>query len=167
MRWLVLLACWCAAGCGVLDEPGPALPGKPDPAVYGPPRAVARSQPRVAAPRLVPPGRAVARRLDAGAVGVMDPAGVVFVSPASLDIASDASLVGLRWASWGSERAVGRGTLRVLSCEPTCVSGGSRSLPARVVLSDVRVCAGRRYFGAAAVTVEGPLRPASYVRAPC
>ena len=63
--------CWPAlslAGCGVLDDEGPAVARKPDPAVYGPPRrcrAARRDDPRAAAADAAAPrsrGRSTAAR---------------------------------------------------------------------------------------------------------
>lgn len=159
---VVIVAALLAAGCGVLDDEGPAVQGTPDPAVYGPPSAVPREQPAFTAPR------PVAARLDRGAIGVVDLAGEVAIEPTSLDTASDATLTGVRWSSWGVDGARGTGTLRVLNCQPSCAAGGSEELRARITLSGVRVCEGRRYFASGSVElVGGSRRPFSYVGAPC
>ncbi len=52
------------------------------------------------------PKGAVAEALDDGAIGVVDPGGVVRIEPDTLDTASDITLVRLKWTSWD---ALGRG----------------------------------------------------------
>jgi hypothetical protein len=166
MRLVVLVLAVSLAGCGVLDDEGPA-PRKPlDPAVYGPAKATS-VQPEAPIPTLVPPRAAIARELDGGAIGVVDPGGVVQIEPETLDTASDVTLLSLRWASWGAEGAEGSGTARISTCQPTCATGGTVDFPARITLSGVKTCDGRRYFDRGEVRLEGQDPPATYVRAPC
>lgn len=168
MRVLLLCALGVAlGGCGVLDDEGPPLPKPRDPAVYGPAKAVAGAQPSVDAPRLVAPTPEVARALDDGAIGVVDVAGIVSIRPEALETASDLTLEGLAWTSWDRGGATATGKLRALTCQPTCASGGIDEVPARVSLSRVTTCDGRRYFGRGEVVVEADDQPATYVRAPC
>jgi hypothetical protein len=157
-------------GCGVLDEEGPAAPKPPDPAVYGPSEPAKPADPTLAAPRLVEPAPAVARKLDDGAIGVVDLSGTVAIEPSSLDTASDLTLSGVRWTSWGAGGASGAGTLRIVTCQPTCASSSVKDVPARIELSGVKSCSGRRYFARGQVLVDGAdadSEPATYVRAPC
>jgi hypothetical protein len=171
----ILLAGLALAGCGVLDDEGPAVQGKLDPAVYGPARASQGAPPpAVAAPVLVKPSAKVARALDDGAVAVVDPAGVAAIKPERLETSSDAGLSGVRWTRWGSDGAEGSGEFRILTCQPTCASGGSDRVPARITLSGVKTCSGRRYFERGEVllavkdTPSGSgAQPATYLRAPC
>jgi hypothetical protein len=165
-RLLALFAVVVVSGCGVLDDEGPAARKPLDPAVYGPSKPVV-AQPEVPIPTVVAPSAAVAKQLDGGAIGVVDPFGIVAVEPETLDTASDITLTGLRWTSWDSAGAVGSGTLRMPDCQPTCATGGVDERPARVSLTGVKVCDGRRYFDHAEVRLDGSDQPASYVRAPC
>ena len=169
---LVVVSALALAGCCVLDDEGPAVSRAPDPAVYGPTTAATGVTPPVPVPKLVPPAAGVAAALDGGAIGVVDPGGVVSVKPSALETASDAGLSGLHWSTWGEEGAVGEGSFRVLTCQPTCASGGSDLVPAQITLAGVKTCGGRRYFErgevqiSAADTPAGG-QPATYLRAPC
>jgi hypothetical protein len=174
VRALLVLVCAVSlAACGVLDDEGPAVSRAPDPAVYGPAKAAAGVTPPVPVPKLVPPAAEVAKALDGGSIGVVDPGGVVSIEPSALETASDAGLSGLHWSSWGEEGAVGSGSFRVLTCQPTCAGGGSDLVPAQIVLSGVKTCGERRYFErgevkiAAADAPPGGRQPATYLRAPC
>jgi hypothetical protein len=162
----VLLLGALAAGCGEADRRAAATPTV-DLSHYGPRHAVARQPPPAPLVSPKPASGAVERELGAGVVGVVDASGNVGVRPTALETASDARLVRLQWSRWSPAGAEARGELRVLDCQPSCATGHTKRLPARVTLSGVRACAGRRYFGAAAVTLETGAPPTSYVRAPC
>jgi hypothetical protein len=172
---VVVLAVFAFAGCGVLDDEGPAVQGKLDPAVYGPAQASKSAQPPlIGAPAVVKPSARVARALDDGAVAVVDPGGIVSIKPERLETSSDASLSALRWTRWGSDGAEGSGEFRILTCQPTCASGGSDRVPARITLSGVKTCSGRRYFERGEVLLDvkdtpsgSGAQPATYLRAPC
>jgi hypothetical protein len=154
-----------AAGCGSSDERAAAP--TVDLSKYGPRHAVAGHRPVALVPKLRPLAPGVARELRAGVVAVVAVDGTVGVRPIALEMASDARLERLSWSQWTASEAQGRGQLRVLDCQPTCASGHPRTVAATVRLSDVRTCAGTRYFGVAEVTVAAGEQPASYVRAPC
>ena len=172
-RLLAGLACAVLlGGCGVLDEEGPAAERTPDPAVYGPAQAVKHERTPTEPPELVPPSAAVARALDGGQIGVVDLTGTVAIEPETLETASDATLEGVRWSSWGEGGAEGTGELVVLDCQPTCAGGGTDRVPATVRLSAVATCEGRRYFASGEVVLDpkdtpSGEQPASYLRAPC
>jgi hypothetical protein len=163
------------AGCGVLDDEGPATHNAPDPAVYGPSRATSNVSPpasELPPPPEVPPSPQVASALDAGSVGIVGLDGTVGVEPESLETASDLTVSGLRWTAWGAAGATGSGRLRIPTCQPNCATGTAIEVPARVELTGVKTCDGRRYFDHAEVRVapsDAPsgLQPASYLRAPC
>ena len=163
------------AGCGVLDDVGPATQATPDPAMYGPPEATNNDSPsssELPPPPKVAPSPEVASELDAGQVGVVDMGGAIGVKPASLDTASDLTVSDLHWTAWDVSGATGQGRLRLPTCQPTCAAGGSRELEATVELSGLKTCDGRRYFDHAEVRVDpkvapSGMQPASYVRAPC
>src|ERR1700754_569118 len=114
MRRLISLglAAVALAGCGVLDDEGPATHNAPDPAVYGPSRATSNDSPpssELPPPPVVTPSPRVAASLDAGEVGIVDLVGTVGVKPASLDTASDLTVSGLRWTEWSASGAAGDG----------------------------------------------------------
>jgi hypothetical protein len=158
-------------GCGVLDDEGPAVPKAPDPAVYGPAKATKTAVPSLRLPKLVEPAAPVARALDGGSIGVVDVTGVVAIEPGSLDTAADLTLDDVHWSSWGTGGAAGAGRLRVLTCQPTCAASGTKDVPARIALSGVKTCDGRRYFERGEVLIDprdAPSgQPTTYLRAPC
>jgi hypothetical protein len=172
---VVLLAAVLVAGCGVLDDEGPEVLGKPDPAVYGPAQAVPTTEPAtIPAPPVREPSAAVARALDRGAVAVVDLGGTIAIEPETLETASDLTLEGVRWSHWGADGAEGSGRLRMLTCQPTCAGSGTKEVAARVTLSGVTRCDGRSYFSSGEVLIDpkdmpsgSGDQPATYVRAPC
>ena len=162
------------AGCGVLDDEGPAPPPRPDPAVYGPAQGCPRVRRRRSrSPSCRPPTPTVARALDAGEIGVVDITGTVGVKPESLETSDGlACWRACEWSRWGDDGAEGSGELRMLVCQPTCASGNVEHVPARITLTGVTRCDGRRYFAAGTLAVDPALtpegeQPATYVRAPC
>lgn len=161
--WLV----FAFAGCGVLDDEGPALTKQPDPAIYGPTEAVPGEQLEFAPPELRDPSPEVARALDDGAIAVVDLTGTPAIEPSVLETASDQRLQGIRWSRWGEDGAEGRGQLRALTCRPTCATGGFKTIAARITLHGVKVCSGRRYFERAELHPSSGPQPANYLRAPC
>jgi hypothetical protein len=176
MRVLTLLALALAlSGCGVLDDVGPATQATPDPALYGPPEATNNDSPassELPPPPEVAPSEAVASELDAGKVGIVGITGIVGVEPSSLDTASDLTVTDMRWTTWDATGAAGEGRLLLPSCQPNCAAGTVTEVPARVELSAVKTCGGRRYFDHAEVVVDprdapSGMQPASYLRAPC
>jgi hypothetical protein len=167
MRLAVVVCAVVIAGCGVLDDEGPALSQGPDPNVYGPSEAVPRQAPEIPIPRLESPSKQVARELAAGEIGVVGMTGVIGVRPKVLDTANDVRVEALTWSRWGTDGAVGEGEMRLRECQPTCAGGRTKSTPATVTLSGVRRCRGRSYFEAAEVHVTTGEQPATYVRAPC
>jgi hypothetical protein len=158
------------SGCGVLDDEGPAAPKPPDPAVYGPSEPSKTADPTIPVPRLVAPSPTVARALDRGEIGVVDLSGAVGIEPAALDTAADLSLSGVHWTSWGAEGASGVGTLRIVTCQPSCAASAFKDVPARIELSGVKTCSGRRYFERGRVLIDpkdSATEPVTYLRAPC
>jgi hypothetical protein len=167
MRLAWVLCAMVFAGCGVLDDEGPALSQGPDPNVYGPAEAVPREPPEIPIPPLQSPSEKVANALDAGEIGVVGPTGVIGVRPKTLDTANDIRIDALKWSGWSAEGAVGEGEMRARECQPTCAGGRTKTAPVTVTLSGVRECRGRRYFEAGEVRVSSGEQPATYVRAPC
>ena len=148
-------------GCGGASELPAATPTI-DMSQYGPRHAVARSEPP-------PPVRlpALHGSVPAGQIGVVDVSGRAGVRPTVLETSSDGALEKLSWSAWSADGASGSGEFRVLDCQPNCATGHTRRVAARVELSGLKVCAGRRYFGRAAVTLASGPAPTSYLRAPC
>jgi len=171
IRRLGLLGLLALAGCGVVvDEKPVATPIHLDPKRYGPPQAVPGGESPAVAPRPSPEpvSAAVARRLDAGTVGVMDIEGRVGIRPPQLETAKDGTVEKLSWSRWGADGAQGTGEFALLECKPSCATSQRTRVPAKITLSEVRRCPdGRRYFGSAAVSITSGEPPASYVRAPC
>ena len=164
-----------APGCGVLDDVGPATQATPDPALYGPPEATSNESPRSS--ELPCPGdarraREVASELDAGQVGVVDMGGAVGVKPASLDTASDLTVSRLRWSAWDDSGAEGGRRCGCRRASRRARGGATIELEARVELSGLKTCDGRRYYDHAEVRIDPKVapsgqQPASYLRAPC
>jgi hypothetical protein len=176
MRLVLLALCALSlAGCGVLDDVGPATQATPDPSIYGPAEATNNDSPtssELPPPPKVAPSREVASELDAGRIGIVDIVGAVGVEPTTLDTASDLEVTELKWARWDESGASGEGVLRIPTCQPTCATGLLQEIRAGVELSAVMTCDGRRFFDHAEVRVdpnEAPsgMQPASYLRAPC
>jgi hypothetical protein len=175
LRLAALVALLALSGCGVLDDVGPATQATPDPALYGPPETTSNQSPlssELPPPPERTPSPEVASQLDSGEIGIVDMGGAVGVKPVTLDTASDLTVSDLHWSAWDASGATGEGRLRMPTCQPTCAAGGTQELPARVELSGLKTCGGRRYFDHAEVSVDprdapSGLQPASYVRAPC
>jgi hypothetical protein len=72
------------------------------------------------------------------------------VRPTSIVVAcgdGNFSIDRLKWSSWGTRTAVGRGTAHLNDCTPNCVSGHFHTFPVAVRLSKVVQCVrGRREF---------------------
>ena len=171
-RVAVLASVVLLAGCGVLDDEGPAVQGKPDPAVYGPSSAVPGQEPAAQAPPERTPSPEVASALASGGIAVVDATGAVLVKPSVLETSSDGRVEDVRWSGWDADGAAGTGEFVVLTCQPTCASGGTDRVPARITLSGVKTCSGRRYFSAGEVLIDpratpSGAQPATYLRAPC
>ncbi len=65
----------------------------------------------------------------------------------------------VEWSRWGADGAEGSGELRMLVCQPTCASGSVEHVPARITLTGVTRCDGRRYFAAGTLAVDPALTP--------
>jgi hypothetical protein len=133
-----LVAGVAAAGCGGSPAARPAVVA---PAATAAPAAIPTP---VHLHAVIP--AAQARRLDAGAVGVIgfDLHGAV--APARLMVNREQTLEGVRWSTWGGAAARGRAQVRTLVCDPTCAQGRLERSPATVVLSGRRRCGRRRFY---------------------
>lgn len=108
--------------------------------------------------------------LPPGTVVVSDLTHTAALRPSSLQFASDATLAGVHWSSWGGSTASGSGTASVRICSPNCAQGSERLYPARVTLLDPKACYGSRFYSSAKVTVQTPgaSKPwVSFISAPC
>ena len=165
------------SGCGVLDDAGPATQATPDPArlrpVGGHEQAEIRrsSELRACSETAEPGGRLRAgrradRRRRPGRRGRRQ------AREPRHRLGSDGQRAALDVV--GRSRAPrARGRCGCLTCQPTCAARSARrTLAARVELSGVKTCDGRRYFDHAEVfwstrpTPSGQ-QPTTYVRAPC
>ena len=161
------------AGCGVLDDEGPAaLASRWTRPSTAPRRPCPAQRPAVPLPQLVAPTGAVARALDDGAIGVVDLGG------GSRDRARDARHRLRRqrsraaWTRWGAAGRGGRGRDADARRASRPARPAARRVPARIALSGVKTCDGRRYFehGRCCSTRADARRarqPATYLRAPC
>lgn len=112
----------------------------------------------------------VARAVPSDAVLVVDQANAGRVAPAGLRFASDGQIGDVRWSGWGDRVTTGLGTATVRICTPDCGAGRSVRYPARMVLSGIQTCDGRRYYKRASVTlqtVKGPRPWGAFIHAPC
>ena len=57
--------------------------------------------------------------------------------PSAIQFSADGGdvVTGIRWSSWGSQTATGRGTAGWDNCVPNCAEGLTRNVPATVTLS--------------------------------
>lgn len=164
------VAALIVGGCGeVLPDVGEVAPVTTTPA----PAETADRAPRSEDPayvrrlRRLHPGAA-----PRGAVVVVDVTGDDLVDrPRRIEFAKDGTLNGLRWTGWGSSEAVGRGTVTLQECAPSCARGLPRDAPeATIRLRRLKRCAGRRFYDLAEVTYgtgDGQSAARAYIGAPC
>jgi hypothetical protein len=116
------------------------------------------------------PSAALRRRLDAGAVALVDLSGRIGIRPRAVDIAKDAGLVDVEWQRWDDRGAEGRGRMIGVLCDPDCGRGRRIEAPATITLSEPVACPKGRFFDRSRVKVESD-DPAdqvtSWLAAPC
>jgi hypothetical protein len=115
-------------------------------------------------PPRIPPGVSSSTAL------VVDLTNLARVAPQSMQLASDSSLSGARWADWGAPHTTGHGTATIHVCSPNCGAGHDVRYSATVALSHLKTCGSHRFYEAATVTldtVEGPKAWGAVVRTPC
>jgi hypothetical protein len=171
MRTLSLLAVVCAvifAGCGREDEAGggPAGAAAPTATPYSTEVHGLEGRPRVRV------SDSVARRLDAGGVGIVDFDARASIAPGTLWLNEQQKLVDVRWSGWGGEQVTGTARVRSVVCDPNCARGRIEMLDGKIELSDVRLCGSRRYYSKARLETTDPTtgergRPAAFLRTPC
>jgi hypothetical protein len=154
--------------CGSSDEERPLPPvaatATPQ-ADYRPPDA----EPTKAA-RDARPGRGLAARLDAGEVALVDLVGRIGIRPHKIEFAKDGRMEDVEWSHWGDRKAVGRGTVFGLVCDPTCAQGTTISVPATITLSRPVACPSGRFFDRGRIDVESDdpdAESTSWLAAPC
>ncbi len=105
-----------------------------------------------------------------GALYVLDLTNIGHMQPATLQFASDGTLLHLQWSSWGGSEAVAHGTALLRTCKPDCATSPLVSYPGTVKLSGLKTCDGARFYTDSSVVAEtknGPWRLASFMRNPC
>jgi hypothetical protein len=150
LLWL-LLSAGLLAGCGLIGSGHHGTATTPLGMGYHPP-----------APRLAD--------VAPSSVAVVDLTNTASVRPSGLNFASDGTLSNLRWSTWGGSAAAGRGTAKLRLCGSTCTSAHLADYPATVRLSQITVCAHRRYYNRATVTIsttQGSRKWGSFIHAPC
>jgi hypothetical protein len=161
---LALAAVAVVCGCGGQE----AAPG----AAAATPAGTAAPAPDLGPYPKVETPSSVRRRLDAGAVGVIDLRLRAAIAPDSLQLNREQEARELDWTGWGTPHATARGTVRTLICDPTCAQGRLAQAPGTVELSDIRVCGSRRYYASAKLRSSDPevsivKNPATFLRTPC
>jgi hypothetical protein len=116
------------------------------------------------------PDAALRRRLDAGAVALVDLSGRMGIRPRVVDFAKDGGLVDVEWRRWDDRGAEGRGRLIGVVCDPDCGRGRRYEAPATIRLSDPVACSRGRFFDRSTIEVESDDPDAkwtSWLAAPC
>jgi hypothetical protein len=116
------------------------------------------------------PSAALRRRLDAGAVALVDLSGRIGIRPRVVEFAKDGRLVDVEWRRWGDRGAEGRGRLVGVVCDPDCGRGRRFEAPATIRLSDPFACPRGRFFDRSAIDVASDDPDAewtSWLAAPC
>ncbi len=152
------------AGCGAEEEVPVAA--DPTPAPVATPPLPAETGPEF---QISPEVR---RTLAQGGIAVVDLANRATVEPRTLRANKEQVLRDLEWRGWGDRRAVGRGTVETLDCQPSCGRGLVSESTATLTLSKPRVCGSRRFYSEARLVYEDVLEEreresATYLRPPC
>jgi hypothetical protein len=116
------------------------------------------------------PDAALKRRLDAGAVALVDLSGRMGIRPDAIDFAKDAGLVDVEWQRWDDRGAVGRGRMVGVYCDPDCGRGRRIEAPATITLSKPVACRAGRFFDRSKVDVasdDPAYELTSWLAAPC
>ena len=93
--------------------------------------------------------------------------------PKTLELTGDGTLsVGqVQWNSWGGDTASGTGTASYHGCTPNCAAAPVNTASVAIRLSNIRICAGRRYYSSLTLTLpSGKLLDESFVQrswSPC
>jgi hypothetical protein len=166
---IALLIALAAAGCGGDDSGGAPARSVPARTPTQPASELADPAPTKAA-RDARPDRALAARLQDGAVAVVDRVGRMGIRPSQIDFAHGGRLYGLKWRRWGDHGAEGSGTMAGVVCEPSCGNGRLLRAPARIRLSEPVACPRGRFFDRARIDVvsdDPHADSTSWLAAPC
>ena len=107
----------------------------------------------------VPPKSSVAVIDNCTDVGQIEPSSIVLNCGSGGGTAST-----LTWSQWAAEGAVGRGTVNLLTCNPTCASGQDVAYQISLTLSEpVRAASGARYFTRITLSFIG-VAPSGFAR---
>lgn len=93
--------------------------------------------------------------------------------PSTLELTGDGTLEvsGVQWTAWGGDTATGTGNASYHGCTPNCAAAPVSTASVAIKLSNVRVCAGRRYYASLTLTLpSGKLLDESFVQrswSPC
>lgn len=156
------------AGCGEqVPDVGQQLgPLRADPPATAAPGPTSEDPELVRRLRRLQPGSA-----PRGATVLVDVTGDDLVGgPPVVEFAKDGTLSDLRWTGWGSDPAIGRGSVGLLHCTPSCARGLRRTSAATIRLSRLKRCEGRRFYDAAEVTVGAGAERSfarAFIGAPC
>ena len=116
------------------------------------------------------PDAALRRRLEAGAVALVDMSGRMEIRPSAVDFAKDAGLVDVEWERWDDRGAVGRGRMIGVYCDPDCGRGRRIEAPATITLSKPVACPAGRFFDRSRVDIDSDdpaYKLTSWLAAPC
>ena len=167
---LLLLALVLGA-CGSSDDDRPSSPALPA-ASGGTPEAgsaAAEPQPTKAAED-AKPAPAIAARLDAGEVALVDLTGKIGIRPRAFEFAKGGRMEGVRWTRWTDREAEGTGRMVGLVCDPTCAQGTTITVPATITLSRPVACPRGRFFDRGRIEAqsdEPDAESTSWLAAPC
>jgi len=106
----------------------------------------------------------------AGTPLVVDLNDTAAVRPAGMRVASDGTLTGMHWSSWGQQTARAQGSAMINLCSPDCGSGPIRKYPATVTLTGLKRCGSHDFYARATVTlatVAGARSFGAFIHAPC
>lgn len=164
-----LVAAALAAGlasCGAADEEEAPVAAESTPAPVATPPLPEETGPEF---QISPEVR---RALADGGIAVVDLANRATVEPRTLRANKEQVLRDLEWRGWGGRRAVGRGTVETLDCQPNCGRGLVSESEATITLTRPRVCGSRRFYSEARLVYEDVLEEreresATYLRPPC
>ena len=86
--------------------------------------------------------------LPAAPVYFQGAVGGLAVRPKSLELTADGTLSveQVQWTSWGGPSARGNGNALYHGCTPNCAAAPTHAAVVAVRLSNVRTCAGKRYY---------------------
>jgi hypothetical protein len=168
--WLPIALAVLLGACGSSEEEAapPALP----PASGGSSEAgstVGEPEPTKAAEQ-AEPSPALAARLDAGEVALVDLTGRIGIRPRAFEFAKGGRMESVAWSRWTDRRAQGSGRMVGLVCDPTCAQGTTITVPATITLSRPVACPDGRFFDRARIEVasdDPDAESTSWLAAPC